>query len=148
MQERPKLDIICIDGTAEGVRIVSNFNWSGQCVVCSRDAYEKEPNRKEFDASGVYLLIGPPAPDLPLIYVGEGDTVNKRLRAHGKAKSFWQTLVLFTRTPQPLGKTQIQYLESRLCALASAAKKCKLDNGNEPTLPSMPEADKLDAEIF
>jgi hypothetical protein len=42
----------------------------------------------------------------------------------------------------------VQYLEARLIALATRAKRCVLDNGNAPQLPSLSEADAADAEGF
>ncbi len=47
-----------------------------------------------------------------------------------------------------LNKAHVQYLESRLVELATKAKRCVLDNGNVPTLPSLAEAEAADAEGF
>lgn len=42
----------------------------------------------------------------------------------------------------------VQFLESRLIGLAKQAKRCTLDNGNVPALPSLSEADAADVEGF
>ena len=42
----------------------------------------------------------------------------------------------------------MQYIESRLITFAAKAKRCVLDNGNAPALPSLSEADAADAEGF
>src|SRR5262249_13785635 len=46
------------------------------------------------------------------------------------------SLILFTADNQ-LHKAHVQYLESRLVSLARAAKRCVLDNGNDPQLPAL-----------
>lgn len=42
----------------------------------------------------------------------------------------------------------MQWIESRLISLATRAKRCVLENGNAPSLPSLSEADAADAEGF
>ena len=42
----------------------------------------------------------------------------------------------------------MQFLESRLIALARAAKRMPLDNANQPAEPSLSEADRADMEVF
>jgi hypothetical protein len=42
----------------------------------------------------------------------------------------------------------VQFLEARLIALARAAKRLPLDNANQPTEPSLGEADRADMEVF
>ena len=42
----------------------------------------------------------------------------------------------------------MQYLEAKLIARALETKRCKLDNGNAPALPSLSEADIADMEEF
>lgn len=47
-----------------------------------------------------------------------------------------------------LNKAHVQFLEARLIALARAAKRVPLDNGNQPSEPSLSEADRADMEVF
>ena len=42
----------------------------------------------------------------------------------------------------------MQFLESRLIALARSAKRMPLDNANQPAEPSLSEADRADMEVF
>ena len=42
----------------------------------------------------------------------------------------------------------MQYLESRRRRLACEAKRCELENGNEPQLPSLSESDVAEVEGF
>ena len=133
----------------DGVRLVEKSNWNGSGLVCPRAVFVKTKSRAEFGRTGVYVLSGPGADgNLPRIYIGEGDPSRPRLEQHYGKKDFWTTVFLFTSKDTYLNKAHIQYLEARLIALATEAKRCELDNGNHPTLPSMSEADIAEAEGF
>ena len=82
------------------------------------------------------------------MYVGEGDPIRPRLDQHAAKKDFWTHCVAFISKDENLNKAHVQYLEARLIALASSHKRCLLDNGNSPALPSMSESDAADAEGF
>lgn len=47
-----------------------------------------------------------------------------------------------------LNKAHVQFLEARLIALARAAKRVPLDNGNFPSEPTLSEADRADMLVF
>ena len=114
-----------------------------------RALFSNARQRRELERTGVYILVGPPEEGgLPRIYVGEGDPIRPRLDQHASRKDFWTNCVAFTSKDENLNKAHVQYLEARLVALASQNKRCVLDNGNVPALPSMSEADAADAEGF
>ncbi|MBL8842983.1 MAG: GIY-YIG nuclease family protein [Planctomycetes bacterium] len=136
-------------GDPEALRIVEKSNWTGQGLVFPRAQFVEVRSRVELKRTGVYLLWGPgESSQLPRLYVGEGDPVLSRLVEHAKLKDFWTHACLFTSKDQNLNKAHVQYLEARLVALASAAKRAELDNGNKPQLPTLSEADAADAEGF
>jgi hypothetical protein len=54
---------------------------------------------------------------------------------------------LFTADNQ-LNNAHVQYLESRLVSLARAAKRCALDNSNDPQLPTLAIADTAAMDTF
>jgi len=136
-------------GEPEGMRIVEKSNWTGQGIVFPRALYAESRQRPELRRTGVYVLWGPgDAGQLPRVYVGEGDGVLARIDQHVRTKDFWTHAVVFTSKDQNLNKAHGQHLESRLVALATAAKRCELDNGNVPQLPALSEADVADAESF
>ena len=84
-----------------------------------------------------------------MLYVGEGDPIRPRLESHYAQKDFWTRAIGFTTTTGgQLNKAHVQFLESRLIALARAAKRLPLDNGNQPAEPSLSEADRADMEVF
>ncbi len=137
------------DGTADGLKIVEKSNWSGRGVVCPRALFAESKGRDEFSRTGIYILIGPSdTGDVPMIYVGQGDPVRRRLESHQAKKDFWTKAVFFVSKDENLNKAHIGYLESRLITMAREVNRVCFDNQNEPTLPSMSEMDVADAEGF
>jgi SAM-dependent methyltransferase len=135
--------------TPDGLRIIEKSNWTGRGIVCPRPLFAEAKSRDEFGKTGVYLLSGPsPQTDLPRLYVGEGDPVRPRLEQHARQKDFWTSLTVFTSKDENLNKAHVQYLEARLLRLASEAKRCEIDNGNRPDVPSLSEADTAEIEGF
>lgn len=153
MTEAPKrgysMRIFLAEGTPSGLRFVEKTNWSGQGMVCPRPRFATMKSRQEFGRAGVYVLLEQPeGSELPTAYIGEGDPVRQRLEQHNSLKAFWTVAYVFTSKDGNLNKAHIEYLEHRLVALATEAKRCKLDNGNRPGKPSLSEADQADADSF
>ena len=136
-------------GDPEGLRTIEKSNWSGSGLVIPRALLGEAKGREELKRTGVYALLGPPEESgLPRLYVGEGDPVGPRLDSHAAKKDFWTTAIAFTSKDGNLNKAHVQHLESNLIGLAAHAKRCILENGNAPQLPSLSEADAADAEGF
>jgi hypothetical protein len=145
----PNLRMEFVDSSADGLRLVSQDNWSGECLICSRTALPKrsEASSKLLDVPGVYLLVGPPEPKTdgsPLreaqLYVGQADSVADRLETHLKSeeKQWWKTAVVIRRIEKnPLNLTHCKFLESSLCSLAIGCARCDLKNKVSPQLPSV-----------
>lgn len=78
------LKLYLVDGLPTGVITAELENWSGKVLVASRSALPDLIKRDETEQTGVYLLTGPDpkSPSRTLVYVGESDTVNKRLVTH------------------------------------------------------------------
>jgi hypothetical protein len=131
------------------LRIVEKSNWTGQGFVFARSLFPEVRKRSELGRAGVYILWGPgESGQLARVYVGEGDSMLPRLDGHAKGKDFWTHAVVFTSKDQNLNKAHVKHLEARLVGLAAEAKRCELDNGNVPQLPSLSEADAADAEGY
>lgn len=136
-------------GNPDGLRTIEKSNWSGAGIVIPRSLMAEARQRKDLTRTGAYVLLGPPEESgLPRVYVGEGDPIRQRLDMHANKKDFWTVCIAFTSKDENLNKAHVQYIESRLVAMATAAKRCVLDNGNVPALPSMSESDAADAEGF
>lgn len=137
-------------GDPDGLRIIDQPNWSGVGVAFPRGAYKEVSKRKEFERTGIYILVGP-SPEgsaMPSLYIGQSDRVQTRLDSHHKNKDFWEWAVFFVSKDNALNVAAAQYIESRLIERAVAAKRCHLDNGNEPSGPNLGDADAADAEGF
>jgi hypothetical protein len=150
MQTPFSLRIFVADGDPDGLRIVDKSNWIGKALVFPRALLPQVKARPELAQTGVYLLLGPRADgEGDMLYVGEGDPIRPRLESHNAQKDFWTRAIGFTTTTAgQLNKAHVQFLESRLIALARAAKRMPLDNANQPAEPSLSEADRADMEVF
>ncbi len=136
-------------GDPDGLRTIEKSNWSGCGLIVPRPLLTEAKKRRELSRTGVYLLVAPPEETgLPRIYIGEGDPILPRLEQHAAKKDFWTQCIGFTSKDDNLNKAHVQYLEARLVALAAQSKRCVLENGNVPQLPSMSESDAADADGF
>lgn len=136
-------------GDPDGLRTIEKSNWSGAGIMAPRALLADAKQRRELARTGVYVLLGPVEESgLPRIYVGEGDPIRPRLEEHASKRDFWTHLIAFTSKDENLNKAHVQYLEARLVTLAAQAKRCLIENGNVPALPSLSEADAADAEGF
>ena len=136
-------------GEPEGLRVIEKSNWTGQGLFFPRSLFEEVRKREELRRTGVYVLWGPgESGQLQRAYVGEGDSLISRIESHVKTKDFWTHAVAFTSKDQNLNKAHIRFLEARLVELADLARRCELDNGNVPKLPSLSDADATDAELY
>jgi hypothetical protein len=133
------------DARPDGRRTVDKVRWNVHAVVCPRSRFREVKTNEEFSRPGVYVLYEKDV--IPRIYIGEGDPTRPRLEQHYRKKDFWTSLILFTAQDQH-NKAHVQYLESRLVALARAAKRCILDNGNDPQLPTLADTDTTAMEVF
>jgi hypothetical protein len=143
------LRVFVVEGDPDGLRLVERSNWIGRAVMFPRALYPQVRNRAEFQQTGVYLLIGPRTDgEGDQLYIGEGDPVRPRLDIHYANKDFWTQAVFFVAGPGQLNKAHVQYLEAQLVSRARAAKRMPLDNGNNPSEPSLSEADRADMDVF
>jgi hypothetical protein len=149
MNKPYSIKIFLPGGDPDGLRTIEKSNWSGAGMVIPRAIMGEMRQRRELSRTGVYVLVGPAEESgLPRLYVGEGDPIRPRLEQHAAKKDFWTTCIAFTSKDENLNKAHVQHIESRLIELAQKAKRCVLENGNEPALPSLSEADVADAEGF
>ncbi len=143
------LRIFVADGDPDGLRLVERSNWIGKAVIFPRSLLPMVKKRDEFNQTGVYLLLGPREDgEGEKLYIGEGDPVRPRLERHYAQKDFWNRAVFFVAGQGQLNKAHVQFLESRLIQLAKSAKRFPLDNGNQPTEPTLSEADRADMQVF
>eukprot|EP01037_Dinobryon_pediforme_P005927 gene5927-5996_t len=123
------------------------FNWTGHVLVTPRTQIAQALVRPEASNAGIYLLLGE-QDGQPLAYVGEGEDISARIRAHDAARDWWTSAVLVTAASNKLNKAYARYLEARLIAVARAIGSVPLQNGTNPPIPSLSEADIAKMEAF
>ena len=91
--------IFLVKGDPDGLRTAEISSWTGIAVAGSRSDLSSLLKRSELDGPGVYMLAGEdPETEQKAIYVGEAESVKKRLPHHA-SKDYWsQVYVLPLRT--------------------------------------------------
>lgn len=139
------------EGSATGILTAEIINWTGHALAAPRTRLEAALKREELKRTGVYILYSDSfGVDLPSVHVGEGDDISVRLRSHSRdnEKDYWDRFIAVTSKDMNLTKAHVKYLEGRLIALLTDAKKCELQNKTEPSFDKLPEADISDMETF
>jgi len=141
--------IFIAEGDPNGLRIISNVNWTGTGVVFPRDKWASALEHGNIKKPGIYILWGynddPEDPRIR-VYIGEGDYVPHRIESHLEKKDFWAQAIVFTS--DSLNKAYIRYIESMLVARARKYNRCIVENGTDPAKPPMSASDCADAEAF
>jgi hypothetical protein len=141
------LELFFIDGKPDGMLTAEVFGWTGHILVAPRTRLPEALKRKESSYTGVYILLGEQE-DEPLAYIGEGDNIANRIKSHDAKKDWWTRVVLITSTANSLHKAHAQYIEARLVQQGVIANNTMLENGNNPSLPSISEAAQANMEVF
>lgn len=141
------LELYYIDGRPDGMLTAELFGWTGHVLMAPRTQIAAALARPEANYAGVYLLIGELDGE-PRAYVGEGDDISARIKSHDVRKEWWTSVILITAAANKLNKAYVRYLEARLIAEARSVGRVPLDNGNNPTVASLSEADIAKMEAF
>jgi hypothetical protein len=100
----------------------------------------------------VYLLSGPDPDDQfrSRVYVGESETVGRRLREHDadEQRDFFDRAVVFVSKDENLTRSHVRYLELLLTQKITEAGRTTLMHTNQPGGASLPEADVSDMQLF
>jgi len=142
--------LFMVDDIPDGMRTMEISNMTVKATIFPRPLLKAFSEREDANKPGVYMLYGDPLEDMakPVLYIGEGDPVIDRLKNHNANKDFWTEAFVFTSKDGYLTKTQIQYLESRLIALAKEADRVVLDNVQNATEPTISEVDRAEVQQF
>jgi hypothetical protein len=141
------LELYFIDGRPDGMMTAELFNWTGHVLMAPRTQIGVALERTEAGHTGVYLLIGEQDGEARA-YIGEGDDISARIRAHDVRKEWWTSAVFITAAENKLNKAHVRYLEARLIAQARAIGRVPIDNATNPPVPSLSEADIAKMEAF
>jgi hypothetical protein len=141
------IKLFLVYGDPKRLRTAELSNWSGKAIAAPRTEFDEFLARPEAAQSGVYILSGAdPTTGAPLAYIGEGEILKERVKAH-KGRDFWIQAFAFTSKDENLTKSHIKYLEGRLLDIAKQAGRFKLENG-QSSGARLPESDREDMEIF
>lgn len=142
------IKIFLIDGEPNGRMSCELSNWSGKAYKIPRIKVKDCTDRNDLMSTGVYLLFGKDEEGKDLLYIGEAESILKRLNQHLIQKDFWNETIVFISKDENLNKAHVKYLENRLHAIALIAKRYKVENTVTPTQSSISESDRAEMEEF
>lgn len=143
------IKIFLIDGDPNGRMSCELSNWSGKAYKIPRIKVKDCTDREDLTSStGVYLLFGKDDDGKDQVYIGEAETILKRLNQQLTSKDFWNEAIVFISKDDNLNKAHVKYLENRLHEIAKSANRYKVDNSIVPTQSSISESDRAEMEEF
>jgi hypothetical protein len=142
------IKIFLIDGDPNGRMSCEISNWSGKAYKIPRIKIKDCIDRVDLGSTAVYLLFGKDEEGKDLVYIGEAESILKRLNQHLTQKDFWNETIVFISKDENLNKAHIKYLENRLHEIAKTAKRYIVENSMTPTQSSISESDRAEMEEF
>jgi hypothetical protein len=142
------IKIFLIDGDPNGRMSCELSNWSGKAYKIPRIKIKECTDRDDLKSTGVYLLFGKDDDGKDQVYIGEAESILKRLNQQLTQKDFWNEAIIFISKDENLNKAHIKYLENRLHDIAKSANRYKVDNSVIPTQSSISESDRAEMEEF
>ncbi len=142
------IKIFLIDGEPNGRMSCELSNWSGKAYKIPRIKIKDCSDRNDLISTGVYLLFGKDEDGKNLVYIGEAESILKRLNQHLNQKDFWNEVIIFISKDENLNKAHVKYLENRLHEIALSSKRYIVENSITPTQSSVSESDRAEMEEF
>ena len=142
------IKLFLIDGDPNGRISCELSSWIGKAYKIPRIKIRDCSDREDLVNTGVYLLFGKDEEDTDQVYIGEAESILKRLNQHLAQKDFWNETIIFISKDENLNKAHIKYLENRLYEIAKSAKRYKTVNTITPTQSSLSESDREAMEEF
>ena len=142
------IKLFLIDGEPNGRMTCELSNWTGKAYKIPRIKVKECTDRPDLTNPGVYLLFGKDESSKDLVYIGEAESVFKRLSQQLTQKEFWNEAIAFISKDENLNKAHIKYLENRLFDIAKGVNRYQVENCTVPTLSSIAESDRAEMEEF
>ena len=142
------IKLFLIDGDPNGRMTGELSNWSGKAYKIPRIKVKDCVDRTDLTNPGVYFLFGKDETGKDLVYIGEAETVMKRLNQHLTQKDFWNEAIVFISKDENLNKAHIKYLENGLYETAKNVNRYQIINTTIPTQSSIAESDRAEMEEF
>ena len=105
-------------------------------------------DREDLTSTGLYLLFGKDDSGKDQVYIGEAESILKRLNKQLTQKDFWNEAIIFISKDENLNKAHIKYLENRLHEIAKSTNRYIVDNSLIPTQSSISESERAEMEEF
>ncbi|TDQ16250.1 uncharacterized protein DUF4357 [Algoriphagus boseongensis] len=142
------IKIFLIDGDPNGRMSCELSNWSGKAYKIPRIKIKDCTDRDDLSSTGVYLLFGKDEEGKDQVYIGEAESILRRLNQQLTSKDFWNESIVFISKDENLNKAHIKYLENRLHEIAKKVNRYKVENSIIPTQSSISESDRAEMEEF
>lgn len=142
------IKIFLFDSDPNGRMSCELSNWTGKAYKIPRIKIRECTDREDLGNTGVYLLFGKDDEGKDQVYIGEAESILKRLNQHLAQKDFWSETIVFISKDDNLNKAHIKYLENRLYEIAKLANRYKVENTSTPTQSSISESDRAEMEEF
>lgn len=140
--------IFLIDGDPNGRMTCELSNWTGKAYKIPRIKIKDCSDRDDLKNTGIYLLFGKDNDNNDNVYIGEAESIFRRLNQHLSQKDFWNEAIVFINKDENLNKAHIKYLENRLHNIATLANRYKVENFVIPTQSSISESDRAEMEEY
>ncbi len=142
------IKLFLIDGEPNGRMTCELSNWTGKAYKIPRIKIKDCTDRPDLTNPGVYFLLGKNEFGKELAYIGEAESIFKRLTQHLTQKDFWNDAIVFISKDENLNKAHIKYLEYRLYDLAKTINRYNIENNATPTQSSISESEQAEMEEF
>ena len=140
------IKLFLTDGKPAGIRTAEISNWTGKAIAGPHSELTQLLQREELLSPGIYFLTGVDADtDKPTLYIGEAESVAKRLKQHDKRE--WNQVAAFVSKDENLTKAHIRYLEGALIILAGQSNTVQLLN-NASSGAKLPESDQAEMDVY
>ena len=142
------IKLFLIDGEPSGRMTCELSNWTGKAYKIPRIKVKECSDRPDLQNTGIYLLFGKDEAGFDKVYIGEAESVLRRLGQHLTQKEFWNEAIVFISKDENLNIAHAKYLENRLYEIATKVNRYKLENSTIPTQSSISESDTAEMEEF
>lgn len=140
------IKLFLTDGKPAGIRTAEISNWTGKAIAGPHSELKQLLQREELLSPCIYFLTGVDADtDKPTLYIGEAESVAKRLKQHDKRE--WNQVAAFVSKDENLTKAHIRYLEGALIVLAGQSNTVELLN-NASSGAKLPESDQAEMDVY
>ncbi len=106
------IKLFLIDGESNGRMTCELLNWTGKAYKIPRQQVKSCSDRSDLTNPGVYFLFGKDDIGKNIVYIGETESVQRRLVQQLTQKKFWTEAIAIISKDENLNKAHIKYIEN------------------------------------